>query len=231
MEETFHVFGVAALQRDYNVIIYEGPGHRALVNQGIGSTSEWEKAVPPIVDYVFAHKEKDFSFIDTSKIGLVGMSLGGYLAARAAAFEPRLAAVMCVDGVYDFLEAAFKIFPEGKDAWDRGDAKEFDRVFETGREEWSTNRRWFHDDLKYTFCKESAYEAFKICEAMSLGGGVAEKIGMPAFVGDAADDMFFEGQSGRVVEGIGENATLKRFGADQGAQLHCQSGWGVGVFG
>lgn len=72
--------------------------------------------MPPIVDYVFAHKEKDFPFIDTSKIGLVGMSLGGYLAARAAAFEPRLAAVMCVDGVYDFLEAAFKIFPEGKDA-------------------------------------------------------------------------------------------------------------------
>lgn len=27
-----------------------------------------------------------------------------------------------------------------------------------------------------------------------------------------------------MVEGIGENATLKRFGADQGAQLHCQSG-------
>ena len=224
MEETFHVFGVAALQRDYNVIIYEGPGHRALVNQGIGFTAEWEKAVSPIVDYVFAHKEKDLAFIDTTKIGLVGMSLGGFLAARAAAFEPRLAAVMCVDGVYDFLEAALKIFPEGKDAWDRGDAKEFDRVFETGKEEWSTNRRWFHDDLKYTFCKESAYEAFKVCEAMSLGGGVAEKITMPAFVGDAADDMFFEGQPRRVAEGIGARATLKRFGADQGAQLHCQSG-------
>ena len=224
MEETFHAFGIAALQRCYNVIIYEGPGHRALVNKGIGFTAQWEEAVSPIVDFVFAHKENDLAFIDTQKIGLVGMSLGGYLAARAAAFEPRLAAVMCVDGVYDFFEAAFKIFPEGKDAWEKGDAAEFDRVFETGRGEWSTNRKWFHDDLKYTFCKESAFEAFKICEAMSLAGGVAERIRMPAFVGDAADDMFFEGQPGRVADGIGKGATLKRFDDSQGAQLHCQSG-------
>ena len=224
MEETFHVFGFAALERGYNVIIYEGPGHRTLVNQGKGFIAEWEKAVSPIVDFIFANKSDELSFIDTEKIGLVGMSMGGYLAARAAAFEPRLAAVMCIDGVYSMLEASLKIFPQGKDAWQKGDAAEFDRLFEENPSSWSTNRRWFHDDLKYTFCKDSAFEAFKIAEAMTLGNGVAQKIHMPAYIGDATDDMFFEGQPGEVAAGIGPHATLKRFGEDQGAQLHCQAG-------
>jgi pimeloyl-ACP methyl ester carboxylesterase len=224
MEETFHVFGIAALERGYNVIIYEGPGHRTLVNQGKGFIAEWEKAVTPIVDFIFADKAGELSFIDKDSIGLVGMSLGGYLAARAAAFEPRLAAVMCIDGVYSFLECALNIFPQGNNAWASGDNAEFDRLFEKDPDTWSSNRRWFHDDLKYTFCVDSASEAFKIGEAMSLANGVAQKIRMPAFIGDAADDMFFEGQPARVAQEIGSHATLQKFGAEQGAQLHCQSG-------
>ncbi|KAM0723563.1 hypothetical protein Q7P37_000550 [Cladosporium fusiforme] len=224
MEETYHVFGAPALERGYNVIIYEGPGHRTLVNQGKGFIAEWERAVSPIMDFIFDNKKDELSFIDPGKIGLVGMSLGGYLAARAAAFEPRLAAVMCIDGVYSFLEAAFAIFPQGKEAWEKRDAAEFDRLFEEDPSSWPTTRRWFHDDLKYTFCKDSAFEAYKICNDMDLGNGVAQKISMPAFIGDAASDMFFEGQPLQVATEIGPHASLKRFGPEQGAQLHCQSG-------
>lgn len=224
MEETFHVFGVPALERGYNVVIYEGPGHRTLVNQGKGFVAEWEKAVSPFMDFIIAHNADELSFIDKDKIGLVGMSLGGYLAARAAAFEPRLAAVMCIDGVYSMLEAGLNIFPQGRDAWSRSDATEFDRLFQEDPSSWSTTRCWFHDDLKYTFCVDSAFEAFKTCAAMTLGNGVAQKIRMPAFIGDAADDMFFEGQPARVAKEIGAHATLQSFGVEQGAQLHCQSG-------
>lgn len=223
MEETYHVFGVPALERGYNVIIYEGPGHRTLVDQGKGFVAEWEQAVSPIVDFIFANRSNELSFIDTTKIGLVGMSLGGYLAARAAAFEPRLAAVMCIDGVYKFLDAGFKIFPEGKEAWENRDAAGFDRLFE-GMSSKNTNCRWFHDDLKYTFCKDSAFEAFEIMDKMTLGDGVAARIQMPAYIGDAMDDMFFEGQPKRVAEEIGSSATLTVFGSELGAQLHCQSG-------
>lgn len=40
--------------------------------------------------------------IDLDQVGLVGVSLGGYYAPRAAAFEPRVSAVATVGGVYDF---------------------------------------------------------------------------------------------------------------------------------
>ncbi|SMR46683.1 unnamed protein product [Zymoseptoria tritici ST99CH_1A5] len=97
MEETLHDFGFAALEREYNVILYEGPGMpRLLHQQKKGFIHDWEKVVSPIMDYIETNKNGSLSFVDSSKIGLIGMSLGGYLAARAAAFEPRLAATKTV---------------------------------------------------------------------------------------------------------------------------------------
>ncbi|SMR47922.1 unnamed protein product [Zymoseptoria tritici ST99CH_3D1] len=97
IEETLHDFGFAALEREYNVILYEGPGMpRLLHQQKKGFIHDWEKVVSPIMDYIETNKNGSLSFVDSSKIGLIGMSLGGYLAARAAAFEPRLAATKTV---------------------------------------------------------------------------------------------------------------------------------------
>nr|POF26028.1 20-hydroxy-prefusarin hydrolase fus2 [Quercus suber] len=223
MQETMHVFGFAALERGYNVVLYEGPGHRTLVHeQGKGFIAEWEKAVTPVVDFLFANKQTDFSFIDTNKLGLVGMSLGGVLAARAAAFEPRLAALMCIDGVYDFMECTMNILPQAKIPWEAGDRKEFDAMIAGSN--WNTNQRWVQDNLKFTFCNDSIFEIYEIIKKMTLANGVAEKIRMPAFLGDATDDLFFEGQAPHAAKAIGSNATLKTFGSEQGAHLHCQSG-------
>lgn len=224
MEETFHVFGVPALERGYNVILYEGPGHRSLIEQNVGFIAEWEKAVNPVMDHIIDNKNGEYAFVDTSKIGLVGMSLGGYLSARAAAFEPRLAALMCIDGVWDFVQVLHTVIPEAREPFERGDAERFNEIFEANKEKWSSNRKWIHDDLLYTFIKHSGYDAYNVAKDMTLSGGVAEKIKMPAFIGDATADMFFKGQPPKVAKAIGDNATLKIFGEDQGAQLHCQSG-------
>jgi 2,6-dihydroxypseudooxynicotine hydrolase len=40
--------------------------------------------------------------LDGDRIGTLGVSLGGYYAARAAAFEPRLKAVVICGGCYDY---------------------------------------------------------------------------------------------------------------------------------
>ena len=49
---------------------------------------DWETVVKSVVDYAYT-KDKE---IDTKKIAIIGYSLGGYLAPRAAAFENRLVA-------------------------------------------------------------------------------------------------------------------------------------------
>jgi pimeloyl-ACP methyl ester carboxylesterase len=40
--------------------------------------------------------------LDGTRVGMLGVSLGGYYAARAAAFEPRVRAVVVSGGPYDF---------------------------------------------------------------------------------------------------------------------------------
>lgn len=47
---------------------------------------------------------------------------------------------------------------------------------------------------------------------------------MPAFIGEAEGDLFFGDQPQRVAREIGPNATLVKFGTDQAASAHVQSG-------
>jgi len=42
--------------------------------------------------------------VDTMRIGLWGVSMGGYLAPRAAAFEKRITACVALAGPYDFQD-------------------------------------------------------------------------------------------------------------------------------
>lgn len=227
MEEMLHTCGFPALERGYNCIIYEGPGQPTLVHQqNQGFIHDWEKAVTPIVDYIFAHKSDELSFIDTGKIGLLGYSLGGYLAARAAAFEPRLAGVICIDGVWSFADCFFQAFPECKEPWEQGNASAFNKEFEKVSPKSSTNLRWFHDQLKFSFCAKTGYEAFQEAVKMDLTG-VASKIKMPALIGEAEEDMFFLGQPDHVAQEIGQKATVVHFGYEQAAAAHCQCGAAV----
>ena len=91
------------------MILFEGPGQgEPLIKQGLTMTPEWEKPVAAVLDH--------FGLRDVT---LVGISLGGYLAPRAAAFEPRIARVVAFDVMYDFFEC---VTSHGS-AWLRGAAR------------------------------------------------------------------------------------------------------------
>jgi pimeloyl-ACP methyl ester carboxylesterase len=88
MEELYHLHGAAALERGYNVVCYEGPGQPVVRReQGLGFTHEWHKVVGPVLDYL-----ETLPCVDMQKVGLLGYSMAGVLAARAAALEPRVKA-------------------------------------------------------------------------------------------------------------------------------------------
>jgi dienelactone hydrolase len=50
--------------------------------------------------------------VDPNRIALMGICIGGYLAARAAAFEDRIAACVLYKGVYDGYDAFALGFPQ-----------------------------------------------------------------------------------------------------------------------
>lgn len=62
--------------------------------------------VTPVVDYALTRAE-----IDPDRLVLLGYSLGGYLTARAAAHEHRLAALTLDDGLYNYYDAHTQAMP------------------------------------------------------------------------------------------------------------------------
>ena len=76
----------AALQDNgHEVLLFEGPG-QGLVLDSLPMTHEWERPVAAVLDAY-----------NVESCTILGMSLGGYLALRAAAFEPRITRLVCWD--------------------------------------------------------------------------------------------------------------------------------------
>ena len=96
-EEFFHWENVF-LARGMATFSLEGPGQG---ETGYASTirPDYEVAVSATLDALSGHEN-----IDLDRVGIVGVSLGGYYAPRAAAFEPRLKAAAAIGGPYDFGE-------------------------------------------------------------------------------------------------------------------------------
>jgi Esterase FrsA-like len=80
-----------ALQRGYNVLVFDGPGQgEALFRQRLYFRPDFETVLSPVVDWLVARPE-----VDGARVGVVGRSFAGYLAPRAACFDGRLAALVC----------------------------------------------------------------------------------------------------------------------------------------
>jgi pimeloyl-ACP methyl ester carboxylesterase len=106
-EELYFFNGAAALARGYHVLAFDGPGQgAALLRQGLVLRPDWENVVTPVVDYLVCRPD-----VDASKIALIGLSLGGYLAPRAASAEHRLAACIADCGSYDLFASALERIP------------------------------------------------------------------------------------------------------------------------
>jgi dipeptidyl aminopeptidase/acylaminoacyl peptidase len=84
---------------------FDGPGQGESEYE-LAIRGDYEVAVEAVVDWI-AHRDD----VDAGKIGLWGVSLGGYYAPRAAAFERRIKACIALSGPYD-MGAAWDGLPE-----------------------------------------------------------------------------------------------------------------------
>ncbi len=87
------------LARGIATLVFDGPG-QGEAEYDLPIRGNYETAVKAVFDFVETRRD-----VDASRIGLWGVSLGGYYAPRAAAFEPRVKACIALSGPYDFAEA------------------------------------------------------------------------------------------------------------------------------
>jgi len=86
------------LARGLATLTFDGPG-QGESEYDIPIRGEYETAVKAVVDWL--EKRTD---VDATKVGLWGVSLGGYYAPRAAAFEKRVKACIGLSGPSDWSE-------------------------------------------------------------------------------------------------------------------------------
>jgi len=100
IEEFFSIM-MKLRDRGYDVVAFEGPGQGgALEDAGLAMTPDWQVPVGAIIDR-----------LSLSGVTLIGISLGGCLAIRAAAHEPRVSRVVAWDALSDFLETYLRQVP------------------------------------------------------------------------------------------------------------------------
>ena len=122
LTEMFVAHVPAAVARDYDILLFDGPGQgRNLIRDGLALRPEWKTVVGPVLDWVLTRPE-----VDPGRVVLAGWSFGGFLAPRAAAHETRLAALIADPGQWDqpnsfidrlpLSDAQKATFPDGVDA-------------------------------------------------------------------------------------------------------------------
>jgi 2,6-dihydroxypseudooxynicotine hydrolase len=87
------------LDRGMATFAFDGPG-QGEAEYDLPIRPDYEAPVAAVIDALESRDD-----IDSARLGLWGVSLGGYYAPRAAAFEPRVRACISLTGPFDFADA------------------------------------------------------------------------------------------------------------------------------
>jgi pimeloyl-ACP methyl ester carboxylesterase len=94
--EEFYSLMVYFAAGGYEVIGFDGPGQGAALRRaGFPLDFRWEKPVAAVLDH-----------LGLENVTLIGLSMGGYFALRAAAFESRIKRVIVSGHAYDYRKIA-----------------------------------------------------------------------------------------------------------------------------
>ncbi|RFA29369.1 hypothetical protein CAI21_09895 [Alkalilimnicola ehrlichii] len=218
--EELHGHAVAATKRGMNCLTFEGPGQGQVIRfQGLPFRPDWEFVVEAVVDYALTRPE-----VDPQRIALEGISFGGYLAPRAAAFESRLAACIANGGVFDFMGSKLPAdIPRAEFvAWLKAHKASYNDEAKVIMAN-DTDARWGLANGMFTFHAESP--ADWMLKAMDYElSNVAGQIACPMLVIDGEEEHAFPGQAQRLYDALQCPKTFMLFTRNEGAGDHCQVG-------
>jgi pimeloyl-ACP methyl ester carboxylesterase len=213
----------AAVERGYRILIFDGPGQgRNLVRDGTPIRGDWESVVGPVVDWVIEQPG-----VDPDRIVLAGWSFGGFLAPRAAAFEPRLAALIADPGQWDQRDAIVGVLPltdEQKEAFPDIDPHSLDEMEEQlAGPEGNPMLRWsLLDRGRWVHGKPTLFEMLAELATFNLSD-VADRIACPTLLTAAEADPVARSAKTLLDALTVERKTLIEFTSAEGAGLHCEA--------
>ncbi|KIH99075.1 hypothetical protein LP52_09455 [Streptomonospora alba] len=106
-EELYFLGGTEFPARGMNVVMVDTPGRGSSLRfKQMYSRHDYEVPVKAVLDFLAQRDD-----VDMDRLGLAGVSFGGYYAPRAAAFEPRVKAVAAWCGTWSILTDFYEYYP------------------------------------------------------------------------------------------------------------------------
>jgi len=219
MEELYLSVVAAALRHGYAVLTYEGPGQGSVLrDQGLTFESNWEKPNGAVLDTFLATHAKP------ARIVLLGESLGGYLAPRAAAFDPRIDGAVAFDVWYDGYAIATRHVP-GFIFWLR--ERGYNGVLRfLASHNSDPGSKWATDNGQWVFGVANPFAVMDAFKAYTLAP-VAGRIKADVLLLAGADDHFVPpDQLDALRDSLTQAHSVKAilFDRASGGGLHCQIG-------
>lgn len=171
----YHALCTQALLRGINCVVYEGPGQPSPRRyQNLTFIPDWWTATSPVVDHIVSRPD-----VDASKILLLGYSFGGTLAPLAAAYEPRISAVVALDGLSSLQQDLRAQFGPLTQLFDAGRVDEFDKyvLALSGNKSEPINRRYIIQQGLYAFDTKSPFDWFTRLGKIAITPAIVDRIG------------------------------------------------------
>ncbi len=221
-----------AHEHGYAVLTYDGPGQGSVLrDQGLLFTHEWEKPTGAITDAFLA------GHAQPRKMVLVGLSMGGYLAPRAAAYDERFDGVVAYDIFFDMGATARRYVPPAA-FWlhEHGFAAIVDLMVRT-KAALSPGFAWATSNGMWALGTKSPLETVTALQNYTLAG-VAQRIKCDVLILAGAEDHFVPSEQVTQFEKALTSArsiTTKIYDRASGGAEHCQFGaptlWHADFFG
>lgn len=222
--ESYFWIGKPLIDRGYSVAMFEGPGQSGMLRHfNITFTPDWHKPLGTIIDYL---AERDPS-VRTKKKIVFGISLGGLLVGRAAAFEERIDGVALFGSPFDFVDSALFQLPSFARWFFYGGHKKIFNFLAGIKKRISITSRWGINNGTYSMGGETPYDFLSIGKKFTLKD-VHDKVRCPVIVFYGERDWFIaDGIQDVMFKKAFQNArsyTLKTFPFEEGSSEHCQAG-------
>ncbi len=127
-KEEMHSYEQLFLDRGLATLSFDGPG-QGEAERELAIRGDYEVAVAAVIDAIESRDD-----LDHDRVGLWGVSLGGYYAPRAAAHEKRVKACIALSGPYDWASGWEGLPDLTRDAFRvRSKVDTFEQALEHGR--------------------------------------------------------------------------------------------------
>ena len=211
----------AALARGYHCLMFHGPGQgMAIREQQLAFRPDWEKVVMPVVDFAIRQ-----TGVDPSRIALMGLSMGGALAPRAAAFEKRIKILIANPGVLNWGEAMFdqfnQLFPEIMQLLEKN-PNAFDAAMGQVMQQVPLYR-WYMKDSMHKHGSSTASELMVRLKSFN-NETIVDRITCRTLVMDGTAEGFSVGQAKKLFDALRGPKEYMLFSEQDTGLLHCQEG-------